>query len=134
MKANKDKGESTDGLGINKDDITVGGTWDEGEKSYGKTIKEFEITPEEVRSQSNIKEEKVVEPQVNDKLSKIDYAITKDETIFKKTFNIRESFVTMLNQLKVVHPNPNTRFNIIVEKAIKHYYKYIMEEGGSQEE
>ncbi|MNP36564.1 hypothetical protein D3C76_1299640 [compost metagenome] len=121
-------------MGINKDDITVGGTWDEGEKSYGKTIKEFEITQEEVRSQSNIKEEKVVEPQVNDKLSKIDYAITKDETIFKKTFNIRESFVTMLNQLKVVHPNPNTRFNIIVEKAIKHYYKYIMEEGGSQEE
>lgn len=134
MKANKDKGESTDGLGINKDDITVGGTWDDGEKSYGKTIKEFKITPEEVRSQSNIKEEKVVEPQVNDKLSKIDYAITKDETIFKKTFNIRESFVTMLNQLKVVHPNPNTRFNIIVEKAIKHYYKYIMEEGGSQED
>lgn len=134
MKANKDKGESTDGLGINKDDITVGGTWEDGEKSYGKTIKEFKITEEEVSRRSNFEEEKKVEPQVNDKLSKIDYAITKDETIFKKTFNIRESFVTMLNQLKVVHPNPNARFNIIVEKAIKHYYKYIMEEGGSQEE
>lgn len=40
--------------------------------------------------------------------------------------------VIMINQLKLVHPNANARYNMIVEEAIKHYYKYIMEEGGTQ--
>jgi hypothetical protein len=40
----------------------------------------------------------------------------------------------MLNDLKIKHPNVNVRVSKIVESAIKHYYKYINEEGGTQEE
>jgi uncharacterized protein with von Willebrand factor type A (vWA) domain len=64
----------------------------------------------------------------------IDYDIKDDEAVLKKTFSLKESIIVMINQLKLVHPNANARYNSIVEKAIKHYYKYIMEEGGSQED
>ncbi len=132
---NKDKKGLADGLEGNNDKITVGGTWDDGEKSYGRTVKNFEIDPGEVVSREHDGEDKKgVFLQFNRKLSMIDYDIKDDEAVLKKTFSLKESIVVMINQLKLVHPNANARYNSIVEKAIKHYYKYIMEEGGSQED
>lgn len=131
---NKDKKGVTDGLEGNNDKVTGGGTWDDGEKSYGKTVKDFEFVHGEIHRQHDGEDKKGVFLQFNRKLSMIDYDIKDDEAVLKKAFSLKESIIIMINQLKLVHPNANARYNTIVEKAIKHYYKYIMEEGGSQEE
>ena len=52
---------------------------------------------------------------------------------YKKNFYIGFPVISMLNDLKGKHPNVNVRISKIVESAIKYYYKYIMEEGGTQE-
>lgn len=51
----------------------------------------------------------------------------------KKGLSFSSNSIRMVNELRAVHPNANVRFCEIVESAIKHYYKYIKEEGGTQE-
>lgn len=57
----------------------------------------------------------------------------KEERI-RKTFVVNESTVRMISELKLIHPDVNSRASNIVEKAIRHYYKYIKEEEGDQRE
>ncbi len=51
----------------------------------------------------------------------------------KKGLSFSSNSIRMVNELRAVHPNANVKFCEIVESAIKHYYKYIKEEGGTQE-
>jgi hypothetical protein len=51
----------------------------------------------------------------------------------KKGLSFSSNSIRMVNELRAVHPNANVRFCEIVDSAIKHYYKYIKEEGGTQE-
>lgn len=51
----------------------------------------------------------------------------------KKGLSVSANSIRMVNELRAVHPNANVKFCEIVESAIKHYYKYIKEEGGTQE-
>ncbi|ERK32397.1 hypothetical protein [Clostridium intestinale] len=48
----------------------------------------------------------------------------------KKTFNIRRSTAEMIIELKLIHPNINIRYNILIDEAIRHYYEHIKEKGG----
>lgn len=50
----------------------------------------------------------------------------------KKGLSFSSKSIRMVNELRAVHPNANVKFCEIVESAIKHYYKYIKEEGGTQ--
>ena len=50
----------------------------------------------------------------------------------KKGLSVSANSIRMVNELRAVHPNANVKFCEIVESAIKHYYKYIKEEGGTQ--
>lgn len=51
----------------------------------------------------------------------------------KKNLSFSSNSIRMVNELRAVHPNANVKFCEIVDSAIKHYYKYIKEEGGTQE-
>ncbi|WP_238907494.1 MULTISPECIES: hypothetical protein [unclassified Clostridium] len=128
------KNKKTEGLGAN-DEITQGGEWVSGEKQVGQTIVDFGFEPEEVSVKKQVEEKSISVPKIEKRFSRLNFlSVNDEEPTLRKTYNLKESIVIMINQLKLVHPNANARFNSIVEKAIKHYYKYIMEEGGSQEE
>ena len=36
----------------------------------------------------------------------------------------------MIIELKLIHPNINIRYNILIDEAIRHYYEHIKEKGG----
>ena len=50
----------------------------------------------------------------------------------KRTYTLRASTVRKVNELKSIHPDINACVSTIVDRALEHYYKYIIEEGGTQ--
>ncbi|CAI3202368.1 hypothetical protein [Clostridium neonatale] len=50
----------------------------------------------------------------------------------KRTYTLRASTVRKVNELKSIHPDINACVSTIVDMALEHYYKYIIEEGGTQ--
>lgn len=50
----------------------------------------------------------------------------------KRTYTLRASTVRKVNELKGIHPDINACVSTIVDIAIEYYYKYIIEEGGTQ--
>ena len=56
------------------------------------------------------------------------------EARIRKNFVINESTARMISELKLIHPDINLKYNDIVEKAIRCYYKYVKEENGDQRE
>ncbi|CAI3238680.1 conserved hypothetical protein [Clostridium neonatale] len=50
----------------------------------------------------------------------------------KRTYTLRASTVRKVNELKGIHPDINACVSTIVDKALEYYYKYIIEEGGTQ--
>jgi hypothetical protein len=103
------------------------GEW--GEVKGGNTIRELDIADlvkQKLKDNPPIKttivENKKEEKETNNSDSK-----------YRKSFYLGFPIISMLNDLKGKHPNVNVRISKIVESAIKYYYKYIMEEGGTQE-
>lgn len=60
-------------------------------------------------------------------MSNIDQEKVREVKI-RKNYIINESTVRMISELKLINPEVNVRASHIVEKAIRHYYKYIKEE------
>ncbi|PRR79864.1 hypothetical protein [Clostridium vincentii] len=50
----------------------------------------------------------------------------------KRGYSLRKSTAVMLNELKASHPDINVYMNSIADAAIRHYYNFITNEGGSQ--
>ena len=50
----------------------------------------------------------------------------------RRGYSLRRSTVLMLQELKFLHPDINVYMNTIVDTAIRHYYDYIKNQGGSQ--
>ncbi|GIM28428.1 hypothetical protein CPJCM30710_10940 [Clostridium polyendosporum] len=50
----------------------------------------------------------------------------------RRTYQLRESTVRKLNELKAAHPDINVYLNTILDDAINHYYKYIFLENRFQ--
>jgi hypothetical protein len=48
----------------------------------------------------------------------------------KRSYQMRQSTVRKLNELKALHPDVNVLFNTIVDFAVSHYHHYIVNEKG----
>lgn len=108
------------------------GVW--GEVKGGNTIREFDIADlVKEKLKNNPVKTPVIEPEKKKKVA-IEREYDHSDTKYKKNFYLSFSAISMLNDLKIKHPNVNVRVSKIVESAIKYYYKYINEEGGTQEE
>ncbi|ERK32307.1 hypothetical protein [Clostridium intestinale] len=108
------------------------GVW--GEVNGGHTIRELDIADLVEEKLKNNPIKNVTLETKKEKKVTIEREYNHSDTKYKKNFYLGFPIISMLNDLKVKHPNVNVRISKIVESAIKHYYKYIMEEGGSQEE
>ncbi|QAA34753.1 hypothetical protein [Clostridium manihotivorum] len=50
----------------------------------------------------------------------------------KRTYTLRKSTIKMLNHIKALDDDINVYMNTLVDAAIRHYYKHITGEGGSE--
>ncbi|MNP42445.1 hypothetical protein D3C76_1362110 [compost metagenome] len=108
------------------------GVW--GEVKGGHTVMEFDIAD---LVEEKLKNDPVKNTAIETKQEKkvaIQREYDHSDSKYKKSFYLGFPVISMLNDLKGKHQNINVRVSKIVESAIKHYYKYIMEEGGSQED
>ena len=106
-----------------------------GEDKDAKTLKEYDISDqvkERMKDLSKNVDRINQQEKIDSKLAVELVPKIKDYKV-KKNFLISSHVVMMVNELRALHPNVNIRFSVIVENAIKHYYKYIKEEGGRQE-
>ena len=105
-----------------------------GEVKGGHTIRELDIADlVEEKLKNNPIKNVAIETKKEKKVN-IEREYDHSDTKYKKNFYLGFPIIRMLNDLKIKHPNVNVRISKIVESAIKHYYKYIMEEGGTQED
>lgn len=87
----------------------------------GNCIDESETSP-------NIIPDNRINSGVKSKTPPID-----DEPLdIRRGYSLRRSTVLMLQELKFLHPDINIYMNSIVDSAIRHYYDYIKNQGGSQ--
>jgi hypothetical protein len=74
-------------------------------------------------------EEKLKNPGIEKKKEK-KVAIQREyhysDTKYKKSFYLGFPIIRMLNDLKGKHQNVNVRVSKIIEREIRHYYKYII--------
>ncbi len=108
------------------------GEW--GEVKGGNTIRELDIADlvkQKLKDNPPIKTT-IVENKKEEKEGS-EKEISNSDAKYRKSFYLGFPIISMLNDLKGKHPNVNVRISKIVESAIKYYYKYIMEEGGTQE-
>ena len=105
-----------------------------GEVKGGNTIRELDIA-DLVKEKLKDKPTKntIIEKKKEEKIA-VEKEINNSDAKYRKSFYLGFSIIRMLNDLKGNHQNINVRVSKIVESAIKHYYKYIMEEGGIQED
>lgn len=123
---------NSNGISQGEEEEEKFGEW--GEVKGENTIRELDITDlVEEKLKNNPIKNTVVEKKKEQKTA-IEREVNHSDAKYRKSFYIGFSIISMLNDLKGKHPNVNVRVSKIVESAIRHYYKYIMEEGGRQEE
>ncbi|MNP37586.1 hypothetical protein D3C76_1310440 [compost metagenome] len=84
--------------------------------------KSIEISSEE--KARTIEEERILNNSLEKK--------KREAFTIQKTFTMRESTAKMLVKLKLEHPNINVRVNVILDRAVRYYYKNVMENELSQ--
>lgn len=126
-KLNNDNNETPQG----EEKIEKFGVW--GEVKGGNTIRELDIADlVKQKLKDNPIKTTIVEKKKEEKIA-VEKEINHSDSKYRKSFYLGFPIISMLNDLKGKHPNVNVRISKIVESAIKYYYKYIIEEGGTQE-
>lgn len=120
------------GISQGEEEYEKFGEW--GEVKGGNTIREFDIADLVKEKLKNNPIKNVTVEKKKEKKVTFEREINHSDVKYKKNFYLSFPVISMLNDLKIKHPNVNVRVSKIVESAIKHYYKYINEEGGTQEE
>lgn len=116
-----------------KKEYPKAGLFTEGEVTDEVIVKKFDI--ENLLNDKNIEissEEKartIEEERIpNNSLEKK----KREAFTIQKTFTMRESTAKMLVKLKLEHPNINVRVNVILDRAVRYYYKNVTENELSQ--
>lgn len=116
-----------------KKEYPKAGLFTEGEVNDEVIVKKFDI--------KNLLNDKNIEISNDEKARTIEEARIPNNSLEKKkreaftiqkTFTMRESTAKMLVKLKLEHPNINVRVNVILDRAVRYYYKNVMENEISQ--
>ncbi|QLY80270.1 ATP-binding protein [Clostridium intestinale] len=131
----KKKGLKTQIDGNDSSDILSEALWYDTDEVEGRVIEEFyfEQQPkEEVRTTEESKvsisetipgsEDKIINSTNLDKQVE-DHSVTKN-------IRLRKSTVNMAQEMKMLHPHDNIRISRIIDDSIRHYYKFIKDQGG----
>ncbi|WP_286910310.1 hypothetical protein [Clostridium sp. UBA1652] len=116
-----------------KKEYPKAGLFTEGEVTDEVIVKKFDI--ENLLNDKNIEisndeKARAIEEEriLNNSLEKK----KREAFTIQKTFTMRESTAKMLVKLKLEHPNINVRVNVILDRAVRYYYKNVMENELSQ--
>ncbi|MNI45749.1 hypothetical protein D3C73_1001890 [compost metagenome] len=116
-----------------KKEYPKAGLFTEGEVTDEVIVKKFDI--------ENLLNDKNIEISNDEKVRTIEEEKIPNNSLEKKkreaftiqkTFTMRESTAKMLVKLKLEHPNINVRVNVILDRAVRYYYKNVMENELSQ--
>ncbi|WP_326512418.1 ATP-binding protein [Clostridium intestinale] len=116
-------------------DILSEALWYDTDEVEGRVIEEFyfeEQPKEEVRNTEESKvsisetilgsEDKIINSTNLDKQVE-DHSVTKN-------IRLRKSTVNMAQEMRMLHPHDNIRISRIIDDSIRHYYKFIKDQGG----
>jgi hypothetical protein len=118
-----------------KEEYPKGAIWTDGDVLDEVVIKEFDIVEDlKERNISVYAEDEVEGQKIVDTFTYSEVFKKEEDFSIRKTFTMRKSTARLLVRLKLVHPNVNIRANTIIDRAIRYYYKHIIEDGASQEE
>ena len=116
-----------------KKEYPKAGLFTEGEVTDEVIVKKFDI--------ENLLNDKNIEISNDEKVRTIEEEKIPNNSLEKKkreaftiqkTFTMRESTAKMLVKLKLEHPNINVRVNVILDRAVRYYYKNVTENELSQ--
>lgn len=116
-----------------KKEYPKAGLFTEGEVTDEVIVKKFDI--------ENLLNDKNIEISNDEKVRTIEEEKIPNNSLEKKkreaftiqkTFTMRESTAKMLVKLKLEHPNINVRVNVILDRAVRYYYKNVIENELSQ--
>lgn len=116
-----------------KKEYPKAGLFTEGEVTDEVIVKKFDIenllNDKSIEISSEEKARTIEEERIlNNSLEKK----KREAFTIQKTFTMRESTAKMLVKLKLEHPNINVRVNVILDRAVRYYYKNVMENELSQ--
>lgn len=116
-----------------KKEYPKAGLFTEGEVTDEVIVKKFDI--------ENLLNDKNIEISNDEKARTMEEERIPNNSLEKKkreaftiqkTFTMRESTAKMLVKLKLEHPNINVRVNVILDRAVRYYYKNVTENELSQ--
>ncbi|WP_238903260.1 hypothetical protein [Clostridium sp. YIM B02506] len=116
-----------------KKEYPKAGLFTEGEVTDEVIVKKFDI--ENLLNDKNIEisNDEKVRTTEEEKIPNNSLEKKKREAFtIQKTFTMRESTAKMLVKLKLEHPNINVRVNVILDRAVRYYYKNVTENELSQ--
>lgn len=116
-----------------KKEYPKAGLFTEGEVTDEVIVKEFDI--ENLLNDKNIEisNDEKVRTMEEERIPNNSLEKKKREAFtIQKTFTMRESTAKMLVKLKLEHPNINVRVNVILDRAVRYYYKNVTENELSQ--
>ena len=116
-----------------KKEYPKAGLFTEGEVTDEVIVKKFDIenllNDKSIEISSEEKARAIEEERIlNNSLEKK----KREAFTIQKTFTMRESTAKMLVKLKLEHPNINVRVNVILDRAVRYYYKNVTENELSQ--
>jgi len=116
-----------------KKEYPKAGLFTEGEVTDEVIVKKFDI--ENLLNDKNIdiSSEEKARTMEEERIPNNSLEKKKREAFtIQKTFTMRESTAKMLVKLKLEHPNINVRVNVILDRAVRYYYKNVTENELSQ--
>ncbi len=116
-----------------KKEYPKAGLFTEGEVTDEVIVKKFDI--ENLLNDKNIEisSEEKARTMEEERIPNNSLEKKKREAFtIQKTFTMRESTAKMLVKLKLEHPNINFRVNVILDRAVRYYYKNVTENELSQ--
>ncbi|MBC8060599.1 MAG: hypothetical protein H7Y18_08030 [Clostridiaceae bacterium] len=105
-------------------------------QSDAPMIKKADTLSSDLTGPLELKDKKVM--NINDISSKRTYAygitppVNGEYFDTRRSFSFRKSTVRMLNELKAADPDINIYLNSIVDRALRHYYEYVIKEKDSE--
>ena len=141
----KNKKEMDTQIGVdNGSDILSEAHWHDTDEVKGEIIDEFYFG-EKPKEESK----KVDKSKEDETLTRVDYKDINSENLYKqvdlnifdigneaevynvsKNIKLRKSTANMVSDLRMMHPNANVRISRIIDDSIRHYYKFIKDQGG----
>ena len=141
----KNKKEMDTQIGVdNGSDILSEAHWHDTDEVKGEIIDEFYFG-EKPKEESK----KVDKSKEDETLTRVDYKDINSENLYKqvdlnifdigneaevynvsKNIKLRKSTANMVSDLRIMHPNANVRISRIIDDSIRHYYKFIKDQGG----